>query len=54
MFVKKLSVALKSILQSATGFKAPTTLPTDLYILMGEETSGRLITTPAEVVTKLA
>ena len=45
-------LALKSILRSATGAKAFTKLPTDLSIVRDEMT-GRLITTPSNVVTKL-
>jgi hypothetical protein len=54
MFIKKPSVALKSILRSSTGAKASTTLiPINLSILRGE-TTGLLITTPAEVVKKIS
>ena len=53
MFVNKSNVALNSILRAATGDKDSTTLPTDLSILR-DETSGRLIATLSEVVTKLA
>jgi hypothetical protein len=53
MFVKKLSVAIKTIHRSATRANASATLPTDLSILRDEK-SGLLITTPTEVVTKLA
>jgi hypothetical protein len=44
---------LKSILQTATWDKGSPTLPTDLSILR-DKTSWRLITTPAEVIMKLA
>ena len=53
MFVKKPRVALQTILRSATGANASATLPTDLPLLR-DDTSGLLVTTPTEVVTKLA
>ena len=52
MFVKKPSVALKSIFRTTAGnFDAPT-LPIDLPILRDEE-SGHLITALSEVITRL-
>jgi hypothetical protein len=53
MFVKKPRVALQTILRSTTRANASTTLPTDVSLLR-DETSSLLVTTPAEVVTKLA
>ena len=52
MFVKKPSVALKSNLRSSEGTTDIPTLPTDLSILRDEK-SGRLLTTPSEVLTQL-
>jgi len=52
MFVNKPSVALKSILRSSEGTTDNPTLPTDLSILRYEK-SGRLLTTPLEVLTLL-
>jgi hypothetical protein len=52
MFVKKLRVALKSILRTSEGTTDNPTLPTDLSILRDEK-SGRLLTTPVEVLTQL-
>jgi len=52
MFVKKPSVALKSILQTSEGTPDNPTLPTDLSVLR-DETYGRLLTTPSEVITQL-
>jgi hypothetical protein len=52
MFVKKPSVALKSILRFSMGTKASTTLPTDLSILR-DETTGLIIATPAEIIKKI-
>jgi hypothetical protein len=54
MFVKKPSVALKSILRSSTEAKASAPLPTDLSILRDETTGLMLITTPAEVVINIS
>jgi len=52
MFVKKPSVALKSMLRTSERTPDNPTLPTDLPVLR-DETSGRLITTPSEVITQL-
>jgi hypothetical protein len=52
MFVKKPSVAIKFILRSAEKTTDNPTLPTDLSILRDEK-SGRLLTTPSEVLTQL-
>jgi hypothetical protein len=49
MFVKKPSVALKSILQNPTGTTDNPTLRTDLSILR-DERSGLLLATPSEVI----
>ena len=48
-FVKKPSVDLKSILLTSEGAPDNPTLPADLSVLR-DETSGRLLTTPAEVI----
>ena len=52
MFVKKPSVALKSILRTSVGTSDNPTLPTDLSILRDEK-SCRLLNTPSEVLTQL-
>ena len=52
MFVKKPSVALKSILRSSEGKLDTTTLPTDLSVLRDENT-GQLLTSPTEVISHL-
>jgi hypothetical protein len=52
MFVKKPSVAIKPILRTFEGTTDNPTLPTDLSILRDEK-SGRLLTTPSEVLTQL-
>jgi hypothetical protein len=52
MFVKKPSVALKSILRTVAGEKDSPALLVDLSILR-DETWGRLFTTPVEVITRL-
>ncbi len=52
MFIKKPSVALKSILRSAEGATNSPSLPANLSILR-DETTGRLVTTPEEVISKL-
>ncbi len=52
MFVKKTSVALKSILLTAEGTIDNPTLPTDLSILRDGK-SGRHPTTTSEVLTQL-
>ena len=52
MFVKKPSIAPKSILRSAEETTDNPTLSTDLSILRDEE-SRRLLTTPLEVLTQL-
>jgi len=51
MFVKKPSAALKSILRTSEGTPDNLTLPTDLSVLR-DETYGRLLTTPSEVITQ--
>ena len=45
MFVKKVSVVLKSILRSAEGDKDSPSLPTYLSVIR-DETTGLLITSP--------
>ena len=52
MFVKNLSVALKSILRTSDRTTDNTKLPIYLSILR-DETSGRLLTNPSEVLTQL-
>ena len=52
VFVKNPSFALKSILRISEGAPDNPTLPTDLSVLR-DETSGRLLTTPTEVITQL-
>jgi len=52
MLEKKPTVALKSILRTSEGTTDNPTLPTDLSILRDEK-SGRLLTTPSEVLTQL-
>ena len=52
MFVKKPSVALKSILRSSEGQSDTNTLPTDLSVLRNEST-GQLLTSPTEVIAHL-
>ena len=52
MFVNKLSVALKSILNTSEGTVDNPTLPTYLSILR-DETYGRLLTSSSEVLTQL-
>ena len=52
MFVKKTSVALKSILRSSEGQSDTNTLPTDLSVLRNEST-GQLLTSPTEVIAHL-
>jgi hypothetical protein len=50
MFIKTPNVALKSILRSATGDKASTTLPIDLSIPKGEKT-GRLMSSYVPMIS---
>jgi len=50
MFVKKPSVALKSILRTSEGTPDNPTLPTDISVLR-DKIHGRLLTTPSEVIT---
>ncbi len=52
LFAKKPSAALKSILRTSEGTSDNPILPTDLSVLR-DETSGRLLTTPAEVIAQL-
>ena len=52
IFVKKPSAALKSILLNSEGTPDNPALPTDLFILR-EETFGRLLVTPSEVIARL-
>jgi hypothetical protein len=52
IFVKKPSVALKSILRTSEGITDNVTLPTDLFILRDEK-SGHILTTPVGVLTQL-
>jgi hypothetical protein len=52
IFVKKPSVALKSILRTSEGATDNPTLHIDLSVLR-DETSGRLLTTPTEVIAQL-
>jgi hypothetical protein len=52
MFVKKPSVALKSILRASEETPDNPTLPTDLSVLR-DEAFGRLLTSPSEVITQL-
>ena len=52
IFVKKPSAALKSILRTSEGTPDNPTLPTDLSVLR-DDTSGRLLTTPTEVIAQL-
>ncbi len=52
MFGKKPSAALKSILSNLEGTPKNPILPTDLSVLR-DETSGRLLTTPREVIAHL-
>ncbi len=51
-FVKRPSAALKSILHTSEGTPDNPTLPTDLSVLR-DETFGRLLTTPSEVIKQL-
>ncbi len=53
LFVKKPSAAPKSILRPSEGESDTIILRTDLFILW-EETTGRIITAPDEVVAKIA
>ena len=53
LFVKKPNMALISILRTSTGKSNKNTLPTGLSIIK-DEASGLLITSPREVVTKIA
>ena len=52
IFVKKPSVALTSILRTSEGAPNNPTLRTDLSVLR-DETSGRMLTTPAKVIAQL-
>jgi len=52
LFIKKPSVTLKPILRAAEGVTETPSLPTDLSILR-DETTGRLITAPEEVIAKI-
>jgi hypothetical protein len=52
MFVKKPSVALRSILRSSEGKLYTSTLPIDLSVLR-DETTGQLLTFPKEVISHL-
>jgi hypothetical protein len=52
MFMKKPSVALNSILRSSEGKPDNRTLPTDLSVLR-DETTGQMLATPTEVISKL-
>jgi hypothetical protein len=52
MFVKKSSVTIKSILRTSAGTSDTTIFPTGLSVLRDEE-SGRLLTIPVEVITRV-
>ena len=52
IFLKKPSVALKSILCATEGEQVTTSLPIEISLIL-DETTGRLITTPDEVVAKI-
>ena len=52
MFGKKPIAALKSILRNSEGTPDNSTLPTDLSVLRDEK-SGRLLTTPTEVIAQM-
>ncbi len=52
MFIKKLSVALKSILRTSEGVADAPFLSTDLSVIR-DETTGHLITAPEEVIAKI-
>ena len=52
MFVKKPSVALKSILRASEGKLDTSTLPTELSVLRDENT-GQILTSPTEVISHL-
>ena len=52
MFAKKPNMALNSILRTAVGTSSHHTFPTDLSTIK-DETTGLLITTPSEVVSKI-
>jgi hypothetical protein len=52
MFVKKPSVALKPIMRTSEGVTDTPSLPIDLYVIR-DETTGRLITAPEDVVAKI-
>jgi hypothetical protein len=53
LFVKKSSVTLEYILRTAEGVTDTTFLPADLSVIC-DETTGRLITAPDEVVAKIS
>ena len=52
LFIKKPSVALKSILRTSEGITNTPFPPIDLSVIR-DETTGRLITTPEEVIAKI-
>ena len=52
LFIKKPSVALKYILRTTEGVTDTPSLLTDLSVIR-DETTGRLITAPEEVVAKI-